>query len=85
MITDRLHGMVLAALAGTPCIVFGNCNYKIIGVYKWISNNKNIRYLEGLNDFLGNFEDLLKAPHVAFDNSKTKKNYRELKAILEGL
>ncbi len=85
VITDRLHGMVLAALAGTPCIVFGNCNYKIIGVYEWVSNNRNIRYLAGFESFFVDFEQLLKAQHIAFNNDKTKEKFAELKTIVEGL
>lgn len=29
VITDRLHGMVFAAIMNTPCMVLTNCNYKI--------------------------------------------------------
>ena len=29
VITDRLHGMVFAALTGTPCIAFSNNNHKV--------------------------------------------------------
>ncbi len=36
VITDRLHGMVFAAYAGTPCIAFDNVSGKISGVYQWI-------------------------------------------------
>lgn len=41
VITDRLHGMIFAAITDTPCIVFGNYNYKVEGVYQWIKNVKN--------------------------------------------
>jgi len=40
VVTDRLHGMVFAALAGTPCVVMGNCNYKVKGIYNWIENKE---------------------------------------------
>ena len=29
--TDRLHGMVFAAITGTPCVVMGNYNHKYAG------------------------------------------------------
>ena len=35
VITDRLHGMVFSYLAKTPCVVFGNYNHKVEGVYEW--------------------------------------------------
>ena len=37
VVTDRLHGMIFAAITGTPCIVFANSNHKIRGMYQdWI-------------------------------------------------
>lgn len=46
VVTDRLHGMVFAALAGTPCIACGNMNYKVKGIYQWIQNNSHIVFVE---------------------------------------
>ena len=42
ILTDRLHGMIFAAITGTPCIAFDNCSRKVSGVYEWI---KNIGYI----------------------------------------
>lgn len=38
VITDRLHGMVFAALTGTPCIVIPNNNHKVLGTYEWLQH-----------------------------------------------
>ena len=46
IVTDRLHGMVFAALTGTPCIVLANYNYKIRGVYQWLSNVEYITFVD---------------------------------------
>lgn len=46
IVTDRLHGMVFAALTGTPCIVLDNCDHKVRGVYDWLRQNPYVRYLE---------------------------------------
>ena len=35
VVTDRLHGMIFSFLAKTPCVVFGNYNYKVEGVFEW--------------------------------------------------
>ncbi len=37
VITDRLHGMLFAAITGTPCIAFDNISKKVSGVYEWIN------------------------------------------------
>lgn len=43
IITDRLHGMIFAYLAGTPCIVFDNKTHKISGVYtQWLDKEESI-------------------------------------------
>lgn len=53
IITDRMHGMILAAVTGTPCIVFEDKNHKIRGSYEWIQELDYIKILPksiGLND-----------------------------------
>ncbi len=43
VITDRLHGMIFAYLAGTPCIVMDNKTKKISGVYNaWLRQCANV-------------------------------------------
>jgi len=46
IITDRLHGMIFAALIGIPCIALENYNYKISGTYEWISALKYIKFIK---------------------------------------
>lgn len=50
IITDRLHGMVFAALTHTPCYVFENLNHKIRGVYDWISDLEAIKLVSRAKD-----------------------------------
>ena len=44
VITDRLHGMVLACLTGTPCLAFDNSTGKVSGQHTWISNSEIMMY-----------------------------------------
>ncbi|MGI6064156.1 glycosyltransferase [Blautia sp.] len=47
VITDRLHGMIFAAITGTPCMVLPNGNHKVKGVYDmWLSECTFIQYRE---------------------------------------
>lgn len=50
VITDRLHGMVFAAITGTPCLVFGNNHHKVKGTYEWISHLDYIEFLESIDE-----------------------------------
>lgn len=84
MVTDRLHGMIFAAITKTPCIVLNNNNYKIKGVYQWINEINNIVFIEDLEElsealtklFLS--EDKCKA--IYFEN-----DFSDLKIILKEL
>lgn len=46
IITDRLHGMIFAAITATPCIAIGNYNHKIQASSKWFKDLPHIMYIE---------------------------------------
>ena len=43
VITDRLHGMVFAAVTGTPCVALDNVSRKISGVYQSMTSLSYIK------------------------------------------
>lgn len=46
VVTDRLHGMILALLAGTPCLVLPNANHKIRQTWiDWLADVPQLRFL----------------------------------------
>lgn len=77
VITDRLHGMVLAAITGTPCIAFDNINYKIRGVYEWIKNNRYIHYLESTDDFKNTLKQCMDTEKLCQYENSDLQIYRE--------
>lgn len=46
IITDRLHGMIFAAITHTPCIVLGTYNHKLLGQYEWLDYLNYIKFVE---------------------------------------
>lgn len=46
VLTDRLHGMIFAALTNTPCIVLPSKDTKILGTYEWIRDLTYIYFVE---------------------------------------
>ena len=38
VITDRLHGMIFAAITGTPCVALNNANGKVGFEYEWLKD-----------------------------------------------
>lgn len=51
MVTDRLHGVIFAAITGTPCIAISNNNHKILGIYQWLQAYQWIRYCQDVYEF----------------------------------
>lgn len=49
VITDRLHGMVFAAITKTPCIVTKSLDHKVTGTYQWIKDLNYIKLVDDLN------------------------------------
>ncbi len=83
VITDRLHGMVLACIAKTPCIAMDNINGKVGGVYDWISNNKYVRYVDDLTKVEKAIEELNGMDRCEYDNDQLRPYFDELKRIIE--
>ncbi len=63
VITDRLHGMILCYITGTPALAFDNSNYKISACFEWIKDCGYIKLFESLGD-IDTFH-----PTCNFDNS----------------
>jgi pyruvyl transferase EpsI len=54
VITDRLHGMIFAAITGTPCVAVDNISKKVSGVYAWLAGLPYIRVLDNHSDIVDN-------------------------------
>lgn len=77
IITDRLHGMIFAAITKTPAIVFDNNNHKIFNLYHtWL---ENCQYLQFINHEMDDaqitaaVEQLLNNQDYTFDQDRFKK------------
>lgn len=46
VVTDRLHGMIFAAITGTPCIMIDSKSPKVRGCYEWIRHLDYIRFAD---------------------------------------
>lgn len=79
VVTDRLHGMVFALLAGTPCVVFGNVNYKVKGLYNWIKNNKYIRFVNDIDELDSVIAEVKQYTNNVYDNGILIEKYDKLR------
>lgn len=78
VITDRLHGMVFAAITGTPCIVFRNYNHKVYGTYEWIRYLPYIRFLESTEEAERALPELLAMENCRYDNGPLMPYFEKL-------
>lgn len=83
VITDRLHGMVFAAITGTPCIVFSNYNHKVRGTYEWIRYLPYIRYAESASDVETYLPELLAMKDCIYDNKPLLPYFDELAKVVK--
>lgn len=82
VVTDRLHGMVFAALVGTPCIALGNTNGKVKGIYQWIKKLEYIQYIEQIDDMEAMIQKLSNMENCQYDNRHILEKYEALKEIV---
>lgn len=83
VITDRLHGMIFAAITGTPCVTFSNYNYKVKGTYDWISYLPYIRYAETAEEAMQVIPELLQMKDCKFDNGPLMPYFDKLAEIIK--
>ncbi|MGN1326595.1 MAG: polysaccharide pyruvyl transferase family protein, partial [Clostridia bacterium] len=69
VITDRLHGMIFAAITQTPCVVFGSLTHKIVESYAWLQNLEYIQFCKDINDLETKINKVSKAGNTKYDNT----------------
>jgi len=83
VITDRLHGMIFAAINNTPCIAFDNSSGKVGNVYKWISNLPYIRFVNSSDNITDLIDTLLNYGKVEYNNKTITPHYDDLFKAIE--
>jgi Exopolysaccharide biosynthesis protein len=81
VITDRLHGMIFAAVTETPCIVINSRSHKIKGCYEWLKKMEYVRFLNDINNVPDVIEEL-KAIKPIYDRSAIVNAMEPLYKIL---
>ncbi|MBR2529210.1 MAG: glycosyltransferase [Blautia sp.] len=81
VITDRLHGMVFAAITETPCIVIDSLSPKIRGCHQWIKELDYVRFAESIDDIPELIEEL-KSVKPAYNREIIEEALKPLKEAL---
>jgi pyruvyl transferase EpsI len=78
VITDRLHGMIFAAITSTPCIALGNYNYKVVGSYEWIKHLGYVKFTNDLNSIPELLEELRGIEKPRYNNDFSIEHYNQI-------
>ena len=81
VITDRMHGMVFAAITGTPCIVLNSKSPKMKGCYEWLCSLDYLCFCDDLAQLAAVFRELPKEG-FQFDSAMFRNEFQELKMLL---
>lgn len=73
VITDRLHGMIFAAITETPCVAFGSLDHKIVESYNWLKNLEYIQFCEDINKIEECINNVSMAKNTYYDNMFAKE------------
>ena len=75
VVTDRLHGMIFAAITGTPCIALDNYNHKIRETYNWLEHLPYILYITDLSMLEQCIGELMVISECRYDGKKINEKY----------
>ncbi len=85
VVTDRLHGMIFAAITRTPCVALQNNNYKIKATYDtWLRSSNSIVLQENYDaeETIRLVNRLRGSPSIRPELPSLTAEYDSLKAIL---
>lgn len=89
VVTDRLHGMILCLLSGTPCLVLPNSNHKISQTQlDWLRDHPRLIFLEleEINSISESINKLLSVPKGNLKDSPVDITaYNDLKKVLTNI
>jgi len=83
VLTDRLHGMIFAAITGTPCLAMDNKSKKVSGVHAWIAKLPTVRICETAEEMLAALSAFYKISAESYDASALDAAYEPLKAFFK--
>lgn len=85
VITDRLHGMIFAAITGTPCIALNNSSGKVEGVWSlWLRRLDYVKFVRDAAEIPARLDEMLALGGRRYDPSVFEKYWRELADVVAG-
>ena len=84
IITDRLHGLIFAAITSTPCIVFETYNHKLLGQYRWLEHLNYIKFVKCEREELDlAIENVINLKIIPYDASMYHKLFNKITELIK--
>lgn len=84
VITDRLHGMIFAAITETPCVVMSNNHHKVKGVYEWIKNLDYVEFVENVDEVPEAMKRVMSVRDRHYSNERLKPYFQQIIKEING-
>lgn len=81
VITDRLHGMILATISGTECFALDNSSKKVSGVYEFLRELDYVTFFENIEDMKNKIE-MVSTRRNIYSNDMLLPYYDKLAEII---
>ena len=78
VITDRIHGMLFAAIAGTPCIALDNISKKVSGARTWINYLPYVQMATEESLSVDMMQTFYQFSDCRFDHEQLEKYYKTI-------
>ena len=78
VITDRLHGMIFAAITSTPCIALDNYNHKIRACSVTLEGLDYIKYIESIDEIEEKIKYLLNNKFDKYNNEFAIRQFEQI-------
>lgn len=85
VVTDRLHGMLLCAVTGTPCVALDNSNNKVSGCYEWIKDLDYIQFVRNPREIATAIQKVCKSEIRQYPEKAIQQKFDDLTILLKEL
>ena len=82
IITNRLHGMIFAAITNTPCIALDNSTHKIKYSYTWLENLNYIEFVDRIEDIEKAINKLTQIVPCGFEAFSRRSDFDTLYKVI---
>ena len=83
VVTDRLHGMILCAVTGTPCVALGNGYHKVESCGEWLKELGYIRFIRDVSELEEAIGSVCSCQNREYPESRMHDRFRPLLQYVE--